>query len=654
MDTNSISTFKYRPFDSPKNEIRLLRLISSQDDGIQGEEHLLDVQMKHVSLQDSHVYHALSYVWGDPTRNSQILLNNEFFNITKSLHLLLRRFENEKNVDWLWADAICINQDDDDEKSAQVQMMLQIYGNAHAVLAWLGPSVPDIEYLMQNIQKEAKKIIEQEWTKLQEEQLVTEINYHPESLPSNTFWRIFQHIAIALRKDRDFLVGLAKDLSLINSSNSKFPHIDMINLLNRPLWTRVWILQEFAVAKELRLVCGRTELNYRYFMVIYYLYYVFYEDQKHDLALHTFSNELVHHISALFPVFWQTVVAMRDQSFGSMEDLLLSVFRLGATDPRDRVFALIGLAKDSRLLGLYPNYSKTYSEVCIETAWRLLRQLGLRILTQSRGLRLTDSNHDLPSWVPDWSLRSINTLRGHHFDGDVHFSAAGATLMCIQPSLFNNDLKSKTIEPLGIFVATVCNVGDVADFSVPRVTSLNMHKANEFLANLNQIAGIYPTFQSTSQQRDVAQEIWQIPIAHANLKSIDNERQSAFRENTARLRAGYDILSGNSPVPSHVSTEEDRIAWQLRNCHLYLETICRKADMKRPFACSGENKYLGMGPMEMHPSDQVYIFHGESLPFIIRPQENGRYKLVGEAYVYGIMHGEVLETNPKAGFVVLE
>lgn len=57
--------------------------------------------------------------------------------------------------------------------------------------------------------------------------------------------------------------------------------------------------------------------------------------------------------------------------------------------------------------------------------------------------------------------------------------------------------------------------------------------------------------------------------------------------------------------------------------------------------------YLGNGPKSARPGDQVWILAGAKIPFVLRPQENGKYVVVGDAYVHGIMHGEAFE---KQGF----
>lgn len=74
-------------------------------------------------------YHALSYVWGDPNPSHQILLDGKALKITKSLYVALRAIQRDANEQSIlvWADAICINQQDLEERSAQVVLMRETY-----------------------------------------------------------------------------------------------------------------------------------------------------------------------------------------------------------------------------------------------------------------------------------------------------------------------------------------------------------------------------------------------------------------------------------------------------------------------------------------------------------------------------------------------
>lgn len=124
------SGYPYHPLQS--GEIRLLRI--SQDAGHDLICHLEVAYINHLPP-----YEALSYCWGDASDKIAIDCNgSRGLAVTKNLHaaLLALRLPNQERV--LWADAICINQDDIEERGSQILLMKDIYRIASSVVIWLG------------------------------------------------------------------------------------------------------------------------------------------------------------------------------------------------------------------------------------------------------------------------------------------------------------------------------------------------------------------------------------------------------------------------------------------------------------------------------------------------------------------------------------
>ena len=69
--------------------------------------------MKIVSKDDKPSYHCLSYVWGDPTPVWPIVVDDTEVLVAQNLGEALQRVANEQDVEFLWVDALCINQKDD-------------------------------------------------------------------------------------------------------------------------------------------------------------------------------------------------------------------------------------------------------------------------------------------------------------------------------------------------------------------------------------------------------------------------------------------------------------------------------------------------------------------------------------------------------------
>jgi hypothetical protein len=125
-----------KELDSTQDEIRLLTLAAADnlDDKLQGE-------LTNVPLKRAVEYTALSYCWGLPEEQEpdrkNFTIGTSTVSITPSLDLALRHMRDHK-VKTLWADQVCINQDNDHEKSSQVKMMHRIYSSAPRVAVWLG------------------------------------------------------------------------------------------------------------------------------------------------------------------------------------------------------------------------------------------------------------------------------------------------------------------------------------------------------------------------------------------------------------------------------------------------------------------------------------------------------------------------------------
>jgi hypothetical protein len=147
--------FTYRPLNQDPPEIRLLELKPAAK-----RAHSLECTLRHSALSSAR-YSCLSYVWGDPNKDEKSEIGitykktiGEHFKpkrrrgsesnkcrmkIGSSLAAALRHLRHERNPITIWVDALCINQEDAEEKNWQVPLMMRIYSNATSVHAWLGP-----------------------------------------------------------------------------------------------------------------------------------------------------------------------------------------------------------------------------------------------------------------------------------------------------------------------------------------------------------------------------------------------------------------------------------------------------------------------------------------------------------------------------------
>lgn len=146
--------------DSHKKQIRLLQILPrhhrpSQDLG-NSDDDTVHCQMFKTCLDEDDprppLFNALSYAWGNPSNVTNIVVNETTMTVTSNLESALRHLRDHHI--WttsgfpLWVDAVCINQEDAEERDDQVDMMGDIYRRAHRVLAWLGEGDSDTDWLV--------------------------------------------------------------------------------------------------------------------------------------------------------------------------------------------------------------------------------------------------------------------------------------------------------------------------------------------------------------------------------------------------------------------------------------------------------------------------------------------------------------------------
>ncbi|KAF2035885.1 HET-domain-containing protein, partial [Setomelanomma holmii] len=123
--------YQYEALHSSR-QIRLLSLAPDTPDA------LLQCSLVQVDLAEKLLYEAISYAWGDARDRKYVMCDEGLVGITRNLLEALEAFRYTSAPRYLWADAICINQQNMLEQNVQVQLMTRIYSGASEVLLWLG------------------------------------------------------------------------------------------------------------------------------------------------------------------------------------------------------------------------------------------------------------------------------------------------------------------------------------------------------------------------------------------------------------------------------------------------------------------------------------------------------------------------------------
>lgn len=144
-----MAPYNYLPLTHTNQSIRLLRLMPHQDQHADIQCELFEYSLQ--GSDDDHLYEALSYVWGNPNVTLPISITEYRMDVTVNLHAALLRLRNRLFDRVLWIDAICINQNDQNEKISQIQFMVHIYSKALRVVAWLGEAADNSHLAFQDI-----------------------------------------------------------------------------------------------------------------------------------------------------------------------------------------------------------------------------------------------------------------------------------------------------------------------------------------------------------------------------------------------------------------------------------------------------------------------------------------------------------------------
>lgn len=166
-------------------------------------------------------------------------------------------------------------------------------------------------------------------------------------------------------------------------------HIAVRALFDRPYWSRIWVIQEVLLAKKAIVVLGESTIPLQSLLKARLI--------EPDGSERKFSKPPWLRLGRSLPI----------RDFNGLSTLLTETSACLATDPRDMVFALLGLVQGAHLEGLAADYSKAIDEIRVGiAAYFLIRHRQTNILKKAafeaderQGDRLLPGN---PSWVPYW------------------------------------------------------------------------------------------------------------------------------------------------------------------------------------------------------------------------------------------------------------
>ncbi|KAL6900334.1 heterokaryon incompatibility protein domain-containing protein [Trichoderma evansii] len=298
LQSAPVSYSKLKP---SRQQIRLLEIYPGTDMmEIQGLFHCVD-------LSNCPEYIALSYTWGEDANHREITVNGNKLpvrdNLWRFLHLQSSSISEPK---LFWIDAICINQSDICERNHQVGMMRQIYTNAAEVYIWLGQEADDSAVAMDFFTRKV-----------------------PKELRPKGRWIWSKKEGRAISK-----------------------------LFKRPYWGRMWIIQEVISAGYITVWCGTGSFEWALVEKLYWKLSVL--KSRSWLYRCAYANR-VFKSSACVIVWERAHWRHPDTPTPSLQKLIEVFHRWQCADPKDKVYALVGMA--SRETAVIPDYSKSTEEI---------------------------------------------------------------------------------------------------------------------------------------------------------------------------------------------------------------------------------------------------------------------------------------------------
>jgi hypothetical protein len=499
-------------------------------------------------------FEALSYNWGSPNNRVmiQVVLPSRLkvgtkeasLTIQENLHDALKHLRYAAHPRTLWIDAVCIDQDNLMEKSHQVRRMGDIYTYAQRVVVWLGLASANSTLAMHKLEYIGRQV-----------ECSIDKYYLPAPHCTEKNW---YSTTEACDIDRDSGTWYA-----------------ICSLLQRPWFDRLWIRQEIQLANNSAFVqCGTDIIQWR--------------QLRRAIILCGRNNFL----KILPPRLSWVPRYRRELALGFKNRAPTHLFRdaifAKCSDPRDKVYALLGLFPSVLAQRIHPRYDRSALDVCRE-AFRAYVECTER-------LDILDLVG--PSWIRDWSVQR-NSM-GY----EVNFSSSNS-------------------------------IADVSYINPDKLMVSGMEHDT-----VEEIAGPLPADDDT-----ILEKVWNVWLKDATISQIYPTGESLASACAWTLNHGYlrDRLRFPSykyvvdALPPFERLEQQKVFVSDPNVRLWKSKITANS-----FLFRSQKGFFGFSPIEVKPGDRVCVLLGCPRPVLLREQPSSSHLFVGCVHIHGLMDGEAL------------
>lgn len=595
-----MASYIYEPLDQIKPTIRVVLL----EAGSEAADIRCELQAEQL---DSHPqYEALSYAWGDSKSLKNIHLHGHAHLVSSNLECALRHLRRPSEARVLWIDALCIDQGNLDEREQQVKLMRQIYSQAEMVISWLGEAGDESGEAIDLIRRFgplARAFC---------------YNEYPESisqLRETMHWRDFFNAVIGFCMEDQNWVALWK-------------------LLGRPYWYRVWMVQELVGAgffEDVRgvIMCGaalveKSLFDYTYFVIVTMTG----KSNTYrpsgpvlDEPRRTF-DAMGHPQGFVMAEIGMTChLAVSFRKFG-LDRLVKTTRRLQATDSRDMIYAIVGMAPEE-----YRGFSANYKEPVRHV---LISFINFMIEVDQNLDSLLGNRFQMdriePSWTTELSQPEFGWIPGLY-----KFRAAGDTKPAIDINITDGSLSSK-----GVYVGRVTRT--IGPDPLPgAIIGKQSRTQNDKHSSYTPEVSKFGESLKTAPEQEM---FWRTLVLDHDF----NDGSPIFPA-PPEFAAMASVLFFGGTIPAEFNPQEP---FQVR-LPTFVHPFKKSWEPSRYNRCffTMDNGHMGVGPFCMQTDDIVVMFYGAEFLLVLREIKSG-YKLVGDAYVYGFMHGELAGDKDSA------
>ncbi|KAK4445700.1 heterokaryon incompatibility protein-domain-containing protein [Podospora aff. communis PSN243] len=581
----------------------------------------------------------------------------------------------------IWIDALCIDQENPEEVATQILLMRDIYGFAEQVCLWLGAAdeengesrdIANLKWLMDNA---LPKLIEAYHERGQEF-----FNVCVKVMPTaERFW------------ERELALKPPDGITWVELWVSYFRFFS-----SRKWFSRAWVIQEVVLAKLTAVIVGQVVVPWQ---TLHRLdRFVHMPRWGQTLSLHEprfprnlktqlmgYMDEYTQLGRQLHPVPQRTHGREIPAWHATLSRALMAARLKTATVAKDKVLCILGLVQRdvtedefAFILGQLGSLQASSQALFISCTKLLLEHGGLHMLSLVQNTYLRGIQ-DLPSWVIDWSVSTAwwPLFQDTTFRSTPPLQQGETCVQFADSRLLAHGMRIDKVTAAHTIYRNIdasigpsqrFNASDAAFYPLPSVI-------------LDILSAIGPSYRDGTPIEDVLWHVLLLGSYGAQEENQDGASGSSYKPNPIDApimipkRSFLEYLAFHfaaSGLPnmadrarSAISTLEQAPETNLSLISCMITALNLRA--KREQAGSGhfhpspsaatfatqmimklkyrklfttEGKLTGVCSLSVEEGDEVWLLKGLAYPVVLRPQE-GKYLFMGDAYVYGVMYGEV-------------